>query len=406
MKINNINSNLEVVGVKYFLSAISVFLFIPTFMVYQLLVNYRIIEPVFGGYFTVGMLITFPFNMLLFASSYSFKRLLMTPVFPLFLLFILLACSIAILYGVLGVDVQIVFYTLSSMFGFVAVFLMVFILQSVNVRLVKKLNMFLLIYSLIIVYLGLDGRLEQPAYISATGYYFYFNYQLVALCYLILGLYILPQVEFIKRLSIYFLGIPALYFIGARSEFFAFFLLMAIVEFYRNKASLLLIPVVSALGFLYLFLIDNFDLVSGRMFNVFGGNDASLSERGVLQQNAIKTISNNIFTGGYGSHPLGQYSHNILSLWVDMGLPGMIVFCFSIVLMVLNLLLLKKMAKKSPLWLQAISSSYLVVFMLAVAKTYTYLLVPFAFASYCLYSMLRRNDIHNFYAITATQSKF
>ncbi|XVN73128.1 hypothetical protein AAEX37_00180 [Oligella sp. MSHR50489EDL] len=270
---------------------------------------------------------------------------------------------------------------------------MVFIFQTLISSSLKKLIFFLLAYAAIIVFLAVIAELEQPAYITNTGYYFDFNYQLVALCFLILCIFILPRVNFLSRFSIYFLGIPALYLIGARSEFYAFFLLITIVEFYRTKASFLLISVVLFFGFLFLFLTDNFEFISGRMFNIFDGNDASLSSRQILQKNAIMTISNNILTGHYGSHPLGHYSHNILSLWVDMGLLGIIIFCFSILLMVLNLHILKKTDKNSPLWLQAISSSYLVIFMLALAKTYTYLLVPVAFASYCLLIMSRKQNL-------------
>lgn len=87
MNMNATYPKTELIGSKYFVSMISVFLLIPAFMFYQLLANFHIIEPVFGGYFTFGMIITFPLNVILFASSYRFNKLLRVSVFPLFLFF-------------------------------------------------------------------------------------------------------------------------------------------------------------------------------------------------------------------------------------------------------------------------------------------------------------------------------
>ena len=59
-------------------------------------------------------------------------------------------------------------------------------------------------------------------------------------------------------------------------------------------------------------------------------NDGSVQQRLLQTASALKTIKENPFFGSYGSYvdasSMGEYSHNLLGVWVNLGLIGVLFY--------------------------------------------------------------------------------
>ncbi|MDF3863994.1 hypothetical protein P3W53_05965, partial [Pseudomonas denitrificans (nom. rej.)] len=153
------------------------------------------------------------------------------------------------------------------------------------------------------------------------------NYQAVALAYIVVALAALPPARVLVRYAGYALSIIALYLIGARSEFVAFALIAGTIEFCmaKRKAQFVALGIV---GILVLLLLAHTMLGALPGSRILGlsdvSEDASAIARAALTNNAWLSITKAPFMGDYGSYLPGNYAHNILSAWVDMGLIGIV----------------------------------------------------------------------------------
>ncbi|WP_415890268.1 hypothetical protein ACMXYV_02810 [Neptuniibacter sp. SY11_33] len=166
------------------------------------------------------------------------------------------------------------------------------------------------------------------------------------------------------RLIITFLSATALFFIGARSELVGF--LLGVGAFELVVASIDRRYAFFLLGLSFLLILGGgyylqdilVSLDGSRMLNMLSlSSDASWNSRSAYTLYAIETILNEPLWGGYGSHFLvgaldgGAYSHSLLSAWVALGLPGMLLITVLVVFCALqafkNVL---KSKRKEPIW--------------------------------------------------------
>jgi hypothetical protein len=114
---------------------------------------------------------------------------------------------------------------------------------------------------------------------------------------------------------------------GARSEFFAFLMIVGIYFLLaRNKIISFAIIFIGLMGaFLNVALLEGFE--KNRFYNlVFMGAQGSLDERAVANAEGLETIIKNPILGDFASYPPGLFAHNVTSAWVDLGLLGFVWF--------------------------------------------------------------------------------
>lgn len=367
------------------LAGLSILVIIPLYFIYQSLAQAGLIAPVLKGFFTAGMLATSPLLVLSAFSQFKVLDFLQRGTFLVFLVFMLMFFALMVFSEFSGVDADIAYYIQLSFMRFVYMFLLALALVRMGSVFSRFIYYFIVGYSLFVLFSSSGGFVRPPVWHGA--YIFEFDYQQVAFCYLILSMVLLPSLGAYRRYFYYLMVVPALYLIGARSEFFAFFLLMVIIETVRNWRLMALVSVLVVLaGVAALAMADASILKDFRMFAIFfDGADLSMDARTIYAANAYDLIATNPIWGGFGSHPPGEYIHNLLAAWVDMGIVGFVVYLAMLIVPLCALVLLGLDAYQKPDWLRAFCFVSVTLFLLVLAKTYTYGLVPMVVAVYCVY---------------------
>lgn len=353
-------------------------------MTYQALVQFGFLLPLFGSFFTAGMLLVLPFALYSFWKTSVFGCVSRLLVAQLYFVFVAIMLVVAIYGSALGVNPEITSYTLLSAARFIALFFIAFALDAyLGER--NPLFLFFVLYSLVVVILSKNATFVLPAQYFG-GYLFEYDYQQVSLIYLVVSIFLLPTLSLLRRCLFYLSTIPAMFLIGARSEFVAYLVLIIIVEFFRERVALGLVAVCLFLGAAVWLIVGGMDVGDYRMLGwVVGGEDASLSARAELLSQGLDSISHNPLFGDYGGHPPGAYIHNILSAWVDLGLVGFILALALVGLPLLHLWHVREVTYLSCAWVRAFSSLIIVIILLVFAKAYTYSMVPISIALYCIF---------------------
>ncbi|RYG88690.1 MAG: hypothetical protein EON59_03660 [Alphaproteobacteria bacterium] len=212
------------------------------------------------------------------------------------------------------------------------------------------------------------------------------DYQAYAFVYLVMFIYILGIVgRSPLRYFIYAAGLVALFVNGARSELIAAPLVIVTFEIFfavRFPAILATVIIGGLLSFGPVFnLLANL-FPENRFISLLTnvGSDQSYSERSYFFERALSVISESPFWGNYGAYPLGEYAHNIVSVWVDFGLIGFLLFAFILFLGLANSL--KAYRENRDLHLSAmLAATALCMVMLSItAKYWTYQMFPILLA--------------------------
>ncbi|MNL34272.1 hypothetical protein D3C87_1562360 [compost metagenome] len=111
-------------------------------------------------------------------------------------------------------------------------------------------------------------------------------------------------------------------------------------------------------------------------------DDPSVIARAALTTNAWLSISNAPIMGNYGSYLPGNYAHNILSAWVDMGYAGLVTLVLLLVFAGTSLILAYQHMIRTPVFLVTAALLAANLVLLLVAKHYTYQLLPIALGAY------------------------
>tara|TARA_B100000575_G_C22986010_1_gene568721 strand:- start:129 stop:878 length:750 start_codon:yes stop_codon:yes gene_type:complete len=135
----------------------------------------------------------------------------------------------------------------------------------------------------------------------------------------------------------FFVTLFVLFILGSRSEFALFLIALFIVFMFNKKATFIKILSIS-LSIILLILMYNPETVenlneTSRIFSLLDPQNVYASEgRGLLTDNAISTISNNVFFGDISNVDIGGSAHNILSAWEIHG------FFFIILILAISLI--------------------------------------------------------------------
>ncbi|TYO83315.1 O-antigen ligase domain-containing protein [Pseudomonas sp. CK-NBRI-02] len=213
------------------------------------------------------------------------------------------------------------------------------------------------------------------------------SYQTFALCYFLLSFLIVYQTsKRWVRLPIILVSFACLYINGARSEFLGFVLFAAIFELLlsKNKA----IPFIAAISIAMLSILvassGIVELPESRITNLIDlQNDNSSRERERIASEGVERIMENPIFGDYGNYEKGEYIHNILSAWHDLGLAGFLFVIAIVGAPTLKLLIMissgQRLSKQSLAIFALLVCSALLLF---AGKYFTYLMIPAALGFY------------------------
>lgn len=149
----------------------------------------------------------------------------------------------------------------------------------------------------------------------------------------------LPLIAFTQhllvRVALYGIATATLFVNTARSEFVALLFIIPVLEFYFSRHKLLFVLTIALMCIWLHFYLDQLmqALPDNRILELLDlSQSTSANKRHHLSVHAMQTIAAHPLLGDYGSYAPGYYSHNILSVWVDLGLFG---FVYLIAILVL-----------------------------------------------------------------------
>lgn len=369
------------------------FFLFPGFLIYQALVQFSVLPPFLGGYFTLASALVFPFAIYSFSTNGGWRVVFNSKV-VLGYFFLLLGILFATFFASFGgVDPGIITVTYATLLRSLVIFFVIYCFNFDGVKQKKFLIYFLLVYTLAVIIFSVDGEFVVRG-LEFGGEIFQLDYQTTAVIYILMLASIVSGMEFKRRFVIYLLAVAALFNIGARSELVGLVPFVMAVELSKSKSPGLflmkLIPVtvflISVGYILYQYFPD------GRVFGLLNlGADASAVARFEFTKDALNTIAEYPILGNFGSYIIGQYSHNILSVWVDFGLVGFLFFIFWILLQGIIYAKYFSVDRLKMDFVRSFSIFLVVIVMLVAAKNYGYPLIPVAVAYYARYynSVLR-----------------
>lgn len=164
------------------------------------------------------------------------------------------------------------------------------------------------------------------------------DYQGYALAIVISGLCAAATIDrYSYRIPMYLLVLAALFFNGARTEFFLAAMVIIPSELILSEArfksfALILAGGVTAISAVVAmqFLLQGNPARRIVEFIIDPFGDASYLERAAANAYGLATVEASPFFGDYGSYPVGLYAHNIISSWVDLGLLGFLVYALNV----------------------------------------------------------------------------
>ncbi|MBL1420838.1 MAG: hypothetical protein COC24_010045 [Alphaproteobacteria bacterium] len=356
-------------------------LLIPAYFFYIALNSFGVIGNFLGGYLPIMMSCSFVF--LAFIYLRNFKTNIIDTVF---IVFVLYSAVLVFFTAATSIMSQEELYFHISTILYSCVYFMLF--KEIDYK-SKIFNSMILISILAMIIIVLSSIVNGTLSLSTNLKYGaseegLTNYQSLAVSFILCAaIYLNSDAKMIYKICISIICIVTLHFIGARSEFFAFIIILFSTGYLDSDSKikylliLLIMSIISILTILLLFQVEQFDLGHNRIVDLImnGSQATSNLSRDVILDEGIEIIQQSIWFGDMNGYSEGRYIHNILSAWQDYGIIGFLIFLFLIgislklaVSLVLNSQ--KQNAQKPNLALSLLLYS---VFLLLFSKTYGYL---------------------------------
>lgn len=363
----------------------------PGHFIYQAVVQLGLIPPLLGGYFTASIVMALILLAPYFLSAYRiyrpqvggavFKFFSVNYFFWIYVVIFFLAT----LFGFIrGADPEII----NPLFAYVVKFIGLYILTILTpwenrnfVRIAGYIHLLLFI----IIILNSSGGVYLFEYLDPFNENFQFDYQGAALSFLIVSL---AAGYATKSISIrwvqWIIALGGLFLIGARSEFAAGFFAIALIEIMRKKNNM---EIIFLVGFVFVFIVISAVILStvdfdGRMLGLLNfSEDQSVMERKKMNESAWATILDYPIFGDFASYAPGNYGHNILSAWVDLGIVGFILLLMLLIIPVIFIVFFR-VRDCAGVYVLAFSFLGMCLLMLIFAKSYFYQLIPIALGVY------------------------
>jgi len=353
----------------------------PGHIFYQLTIHAGLFPPLLGGYFTAAALATFPIVFLSIVCATYLRIGIGVALFGGFMLLF----GIGVAFGIQkGVTQEITSPQVAFFLKFVCFYLLAATTPWEQKRFQHICRLSTVLLACLIIFCTFHYGMTFTTDVDADNDK-QMDYQGMAFAYIVVVLGALQGSGQTVRILIYSLSIPVLFIIGARAEFVGFFVIIALTEYFLARSRIvfmLKMVAVLTLAIYTAFLTQNI-IGDNRIFSLLhAGSDESVMERRDLHADALRTIQQHPLLGDYGSYEPGGYAHNLLSAWVDLGLPGFVILNLLFVVALLDMCF-KGNARR---WGHSLAFSVAMVasayFLLIVAKAYTYQMIPIALGSY------------------------
>lgn len=367
----------------------------PGFFFYQTALGLGLIPPFLGGYLSAVGAAVLPFLVFAYSRRIWQNREFLTWMDRLFFPFLLYFLFVVALNASQGADRVIVNTHLAAILHFTDVYIIFRISDFDSSRIKGALIACLVGMSLLIFYYSVGGIFYLRIQGVALDKESVSTYQSFALVYLLTFSAVVPFVRRAwLRLLLYGIGVPALFLNGARSEFLGLILAITALELIYSLSSLprllaflgsscaviLAAPAARALGDL---------LPNNRVFDLLSlENSTSWQGRVVLTEAAIRTIAAHPIFGSYASYAPGDYAHNFLSAWVDLGLFGFVYLglLVTVPLLLLSFDYVSPARRRLPeSFALAFILGLVTVMLLLTAKVFTYMVIGAGAGAYASY---------------------
>lgn len=354
-------------------AAIAFVIVFPVYIGYQQLVFFGVIPPALGGYFTWGTVMATPFVLISLLRSERPKFGLVDILFALLCLQLIGATVAGYVYQV---DMEITLNYVAFSIKFIVLAALAYVLPWGSKFYTGIFRGIFVSLSWFAIYSYIEsGGVLTPA----TAKILELDYQGIAYAYLVMHLISLGKSGFYPRMFLHSTLVAVLFTIGARSEFVA--AVLVIVAYELLKARSLRVAAATAGGLALAagaaFVVFSTNIEESRISGLFDiAYDESAIQRQRALSNALDTIANNPFSGDYGSYVAGEYAHNILSAWVDLGLFGFLVVVAICVIPLLVLVRDYILLGDRDIHSQCTVATIVLCFLLIFAKSFTYPLLP------------------------------
>jgi hypothetical protein len=368
------------------------FLLFPGFFAYQTLLGLGLIRAYLGGYFAIVSLLMLPVLLLSYLRRMQAQAFRVHRVDAAFLAFLAYFAAIVVCNAP-SADLAMIGYHILA----IAYMLILFIVfksldfHSRRFRLTQLIS--LAAMSAVVFAFSVDGSFYLAALGAARDPDSVATYQGFSRSYLVpLAVVLACTRRAPLRWALYALGLPTLYINTARSEFGALLFLIPLIEFHASRHRMAMLA-----AFLLLFMLINFNLdtilaavPSNRTLELLDlSHSSSVSARHHLTEQALHTIAQHPILGAYASYAGGNYSHNILSAWVDLGLFGFIalllLLLFPLGQMAVHGYLLGGRASRDTRFMLAWSLLGMTALLLAMSHYFSDMLIGAALGAYARY---------------------
>lgn len=310
-------------------------LLFPGFFCYQTLIGRGTISAFLGGYFSVVSImlfcpLAFSYYRALKADRYRLPRTDLKFAFFLAYFFVVVAIN-----ALFGANATITKTHLASVLYFVNIYIIFKQIDFSERATMAMAVVSLLLMTATIFYFSNDGTFEPDQYGDAQSPESVATYQGFARSYVLTFVPVICAARRCAfRVALYVVGIAALFLNSSRSELVAVLTVIPLVEIYRatnRPRAVCLVLLAAAVVAINLHYASRAypDQRVWELFNL--SHSGSANSRRHLALHAQQTIADHPWLGDYGSYIPGEYAHNILSAWVDLGLFG---FAFLLLLLV------------------------------------------------------------------------
>jgi hypothetical protein len=301
------------------------FLLFPGFFAYQTLLGLGVIRAFLGGYFAAVSLLMFPLLLLSYLRRLRARAFQLHAVDAAMLGFLayftaVIACNAA------SANPATIGYHLLGMIYILSLFIIFKTLDFQSRRFQLTHWIGLAAMSAVVFTFSVDGAFYLAVLGAARDPDSVATYQGFSRSYLMpLAVVLACTRQRGLRWALYALGLPTLYINTARSEFGALLFLIPLIEFHAARHRMAMVAV---FVLLFLLLKVNLDAIlaavpDNRTLELLDlSHSSSVSARHHLTGQALRTIDLHPILGDYASYAPGNYAHNILSAWVDLGLFG------------------------------------------------------------------------------------
>ena len=306
------------------------------YFIYNFLISKMIIYPFLGGYFGNVSL----FFLIYYLLTRSVNILTIELLFFLLEVYIVVIALVAFLLDIPYSNSN---YMLSQTIIGVLLNLTMFFVAKNLVFSNKwgKIFIFLSICIATVVFLNIDEyNIYQPnipnikeEYLNYISSYQGFARSIILILFFVISVYFRKTIIILLT---YIFGIIIFLFIGSRTEFAIFIMANIFLHFVQVNRKIIfnrtIVTVFSSL-IIVILLFMFISLPNSRILGLGSlNNDSSWQLRTKFKEYAIRQIMENPILGNYGDYinhfEIGAYSHNLLSVWIDLGLFGFLFYVF------------------------------------------------------------------------------